>query len=143
MYEFIQRLHSGVAYLALLLLVIAIVNSRTYYEEFAPKDRKLALFALIFAHTQLLIGLILYFLSPLGYSNIANLGMGEVMKNPEFRQMVVEHPVINIIAVVLITIGWSKHKKSSTSQGKFKNILIFYALGLLLILSRIPWSTWM
>ena len=55
-----------------------------------------------------------------------------------------EHPLINIIAIVLITISyWSKHKKAVESSAKFKAIaLFFYGLGLILILSRIPWSLW-
>jgi hypothetical protein len=46
------------------------------------------------------------------------------------------------LAITLITIGWSKHKKATTSGAKFKCIAIFYGLGLLLILSRVPWSLW-
>ncbi len=145
MYTFIQKFHSGWAYLALLLLIIVVVNSFVGFsgkKEFKEKDRKIALFGLVFSHVQLLVGLFLYFISPLGYSNIGSLGMGEVMKNAALRLTVIEHPIINIIAIVLITIGWSKHKKATTSEGKFKSILIFYALGLLLILSRIPWNNW-
>jgi hypothetical protein len=48
----------------------------------------------------------------------------------------------NIIAIALITIGWSKHKKLMTSESKFKTFLFFYGLGLLLILSRI-WKIWL
>jgi hypothetical protein len=145
MYEFIQKFHSGWAYLALLLLVVAVVNAfigMASKKEFTSKDRKIALFGLIGTHTQLLIGLILYFVSPKGFSAIANSGMGEVMKNAALRLTVVEHPLINIIAITLITIGWSKHKKLMTSESKFKTFSIFYGLGLLLILSRIPWSMW-
>lgn len=145
MYNFIQKLHSGWAYLAILLLIFAIIYSLIGFsgkKEFTAKDRKIALLGLIGAHIQLLIGLILYFCSPLGYSNIAALGMGEVMKNPALRLTVVEHPLINIIAIILITIGWSKHKKAIMSAAKFKSVLIFYAMGVLLILSRIPWNNW-
>ncbi|MBP6182710.1 hypothetical protein [Flavobacterium sp.] len=145
MYEFIQKFHSGWAYLALLLLVVAVVNSfigMSSKKEFASKDRKIALFGLIGTHTQLLIGLILYFVSPNGFSAIGSLGMGEVMKNAALRLTIVEHPLINIIAITLITIGWSKHKKITDSVAKFKTFSIFYGLGLLLILSRIPWSMW-
>lgn len=146
MYEFIQKLHSIIAYVALLMLIVVVINAalcKIFKKEFTPKDRKIALFGLILAHTQLLIALVLYFVSPLGFPSIQNSGMGEVMKNPELRQMAVEHPIINIIAVILITIGWSRHKKASTPKAKFNNILIFYAIGLLLILSRIPWKSWM
>ncbi|MFV5687544.1 hypothetical protein ACM55M_02830 [Flavobacterium sp. ZT3R25] len=139
MYEFIQKFHSGWAYLALLLLVVAVVNSfigMSSKKEFTSKDRKIALFGLIGTHTQLLIGLILYFVSPLG---LASLGQ---MSDKALRLTSLEHPLINIIAITLITIGWSKHKKLTTSESKFKTFSIFYGLGLLLILSRIPWKMW-
>lgn len=140
MYEFIQKFHSGWAYLALLVLVIAVVNSvigLVSKKEFTAKDRKIAIFGLIGIHTQLLVGLILYFVSPLGF---ASLGQ---MSDKMLRLTSMEHPLINIIAITLITIGWSKHKKLTTSESKFKTFTIFYGLGLVLILSRIPWSMWL
>ena len=144
MYEFIQKFHSGWAYLALLLLVIAVVNSFAGMyskKEFTAKDRKIALLGLIGIHTQLLVGLILYFVSPNGLNMIKAVGMGGL--TTESRLLALEHPLLNVIAIVLITIGWSKHKKLATSESKFKTFSIFYGLGLVLILSRIPWSTWL
>src|SRR6218665_2386590 len=140
MYNFLQKFHSGWAYLALLLLLVAVVNAIigvTSKKEFTAKDRKIALFALIGTHTQLLIGLILYFVSPLGKAAFGQ------MSNAELRLTSLEHPLINLIAIILITIGWSTHKKAADSNTKFKKITIFYAIGLLLILSRIPWNNWM
>lgn len=145
MYTILQKFHSGWAYIALLVLVIAVINAiigMSSKKEFTAKDRKIALFGLIGAHVQLLIGLILYFVSPNGFLKITTSGMGEVMKDSFSRLTVVEHPLINIIAIALITIGWSKHKKLTTSESKFKTFSIFYGLGLVLILSRIPWSLW-
>lgn len=139
MYTFIQKFHSGWAYLALLLLIIAVVNAifgLVSKKEFTPKDRKIGLFGLIGIHIQLLVGMFLYFLSPIGFSSFGQ------MSNPELRLTSLEHPLINIIAIVLITIGWVKHKKTTTSESKFKAFSIFYGLGLLLILSRIPWKMW-
>ena len=139
MYEFIQKFHSGWAYLALLLLVVAVINSLIGMfskKEFTAKDRKIALFGLIGIHTQLLIGLILYFVSPLGFASFGQ------MSDKALRLTSLEHPLINIIGIALITIGWSKHKNLTTSESKFKTFSIFYGLGLLLILSRIPWSMW-
>jgi heme A synthase len=145
MYEIIQKLHSGWAYLAFLLLVIAVVNSFIGLfskKEFTEKDRKIGLFTLAAIHTQLLIGIIVYFVSPNGFSNMVNMGMGEVMKNADLRLTVVEHPLMNLIGISLITIGWMKHKKLTTSESKFKTFSIYYGLGLALILSRIPWGLW-
>lgn len=140
MYEFIQQAHSGWAYLVIVFLLIAVINAfigLSSKKEFTDKDRKLALFALIFTHIQFLFGIVLYFVSPLGK---AVLGQ---MKDPALRLTSLEHPLINVIAIILITIGWSKHKKLTTSNAKFKTFAIFYTLGLILILSRIPYKLWL
>ncbi|WP_348799235.1 hypothetical protein [Flavobacterium adhaerens] len=139
MYTILQKAHSGWAYIALLVLVIAVVNAIIGFsskKEFIAKDRKIALFGLIATHIQLLFGLILYFVSPLGLSSLGQ------MSDKALRLTSLEHPLINIIAITLITIGWSKHKKATSSEAKFKGFTIFYGLGLILILSRIPWSLW-
>lgn len=139
MYTILQKIHSVWAYIALLVLVIAVINAiigMSSKKEFTPKDRKIALFGLIGIHVQLLVGVILYFVSPLGLSSFGQ------MSDKALRLTSLEHPLINIIAIVLITIGWSKHKKLTTSESKFKTFSIFYGLGLVLVLSRIPWSLW-
>lgn len=139
MYEIIQKLHSGWAYLAVLTLVVAVVNSiigLSSKKKFTAKDRKIALFALAVIHTQLVIGFIVYFVSDLGFSQLGQ------MKDATLRLTSLEHPLINIIGIVLITIGWSKHKKITDSESKFKTLSIYYGLGLVLILSRIPWNLW-
>ncbi len=140
MYHFFQKTHSGWAYLLLLILIIAFTNAAIGYfskKEFTAKDKKIALFALIFTHIQLLIGLVVYFISPVG---LAVLGE---MKNADLRLTSLEHPLTNIIAIVLITIGWAKHKSKITSQEKFKTFFIFYGLGLFLLLLKIPWKMWL
>ncbi|CAZ95492.1 hypothetical protein Q4603_06875 [Zobellia galactanivorans] len=145
MYEIIQVVHSYLAYVVLGLLFFAVANAimglvgnKMFTME---KDLRLSLFTLILAHIQLLIGLILYFVSPSGLQAIQTLGMGGL--NAASRLLAVEHPFINIIAIVLITIGWSRHKKFVEGNKKFKSIAIFYGLGLVLILSRIPWGQWL
>ena len=128
----------------LFVLVAAIVNAfigRYMGKEFSVKDLRISLFGLIFSHIQLLIGLILYFVSP-WFDQWASIGIG-VMKDPQTRLYLVEHPITNIQAIVLITMGWSMHKRQFESSKKFLRIILFYSLGLLLLLSRIPWSTWL
>jgi hypothetical protein len=144
LYNILQKAHSGWAYLALLILVIVTINSLLGFvskKEFTPKDRKIALFGLIATHVQLLIGMFLYFSSPNGLDMIKSVGMGALTSAS--RLLALEHPLVNIIAIVLITMGWSKHKKATTSEAKFKTFAVFYGIGLLLILSRIPWSLWL
>ncbi len=143
MYSTVKMLHSYWAYLVLLMIVIATFNALIKHfgkKEYEAKDFRIALFALIVTHIQLLIGLVLYFTSPNGFNNVKANGMGGLDKAA--RLLAVEHPFVGILAVVFITIGYSKHKKKLTSAGKLKPLAIFYTIGLLLILSRIPWSSW-
>ena len=84
----------------------------------------------------------LYFVSP-RFSLFSESGMGEIMKNSVDRLYLIEHPLVNILAIVFITIGYSKHKKKRISKAKFNVISIYYIIALVLFLSRIPWSTWM
>ncbi|MFD2822715.1 hypothetical protein ACFS5M_03480 [Lacinutrix iliipiscaria] len=145
MYNVVKNLHSYWAYIVLIVLVIAVLNSifkRLTKKEYQAIDFRISLFALIVSHIQLLIGIVLYFVSP-RFSLFSNSGMGEIMKNAVDRLYLIEHPIINILAVVLITMGYSKHKKKLTSTPKFSTIAVFYTIALILFLSRIPWSAWM
>ncbi len=144
MYNTIQTLHSYWAYLVLLILILATINALIKFiskKEYHAKDFRISLFTLIVMHIQLLIGFVLFFASD--YLNlISEIGMGSIMKNSSLRSNIIEHPVTMILVVVLITIGYSKHKKKLTSTSKFKTIAIFYTLSLLLVLAKIPWNTW-
>lgn len=139
--DFIMKeIHSYWAYLVLLMLIFAVINAVigfTQKKQFKDKDLRIGLFTLIVAHIQLLLGLGWYFMSPAYQSMKAN-GIDE-----SNRLLAVEHPVIMILAITLITIGWSKHKKKTTDAAKFKTFTIFYGIALLLILSRIPWNNWL
>ncbi len=143
--EVVQFIHSYWAYLVLLVLVLATFNALFKFfgnKEFDAKDFRISLFALITMHIQLLIGIVLFFLKDY-FSTISEVGgMGEVMKNSALRNLIVEHPTSMIIAVALVTIGYSKHKKKLVSKPKFKMLAIFYTIALALILYMIPWNLW-
>lgn len=145
MYTTLQFIHSYWAYLVLFIVLLATINALAGLftnKEYLPKDFRISLFALIVTHIQLLIGLILYFISPLGLKSISNNGMAVVMKDATLRLYAVEHITVMLLAVIFITIGYSKHKKKLVSKPKFKTLSIFYTLALILMLSRIPWQQW-
>lgn len=140
----LKVIHSYWAYLVLLLLILSTANALIGLiskREYSAKDFRISLSTLITSHIQLLIGIILYFTNNY-VSQFSEIGMGEIMKNSALRSTLVEHPITMVIALVLITIGYSKHKKKLTSKPKFKILSIFYTIALVLILSKIPWSTW-
>lgn len=146
MYATLQILHSYWAYLVVLIVVLATANALIKYfakKEYAAKDFRISLFALIVTHIQLLIGLILIFFSPYFVWFSGTHEVGTIMKDTMLRLYNVEHPLTMILAVVFITMGYSKHKKKLTSTPKFKLLAIFYSLALIFILSRIPWANWL
>jgi hypothetical protein len=133
MNSILTHAHSGLRWIALILLLLAIVNAFTS-KTYEKKHRMINLFAMVSLHTQLLIGLIQYF----GTSTKVQFIEGW-MKNPLLRFYGMEHILLMIIAIVLVTIGHSKSKKGATPEEKFKPIKLWYVIGLLLILAAIPW----
>lgn len=134
MYQGLLHAHSGLRWLALLLLLAAIVVSFQKWQgnsAYTEGDRKLYLFTLISVHTQLVIGLILFFISPK-----VDFGM---MSDKLYRFYTAEHTVGMLIAITLITIGYSRQKRAKSPTTKHRTAFTFYALGLLLILLSIPW----
>jgi membrane protein DedA with SNARE-associated domain len=124
--------HSGLRWIALVLLLLAIYNAFTA-KEYEKKHRLVNMFAMISLHTQLLIGLVLYFTS-----DKVQFIEGW-MKSPLLRFYGMEHLAGMLIAIVLVTIGHSKSKKATESSDKFKAIKLWYVLALILILAFIPW----
>ena len=144
MYIGLKHLHSFLPYLLLTVLLFAFVKSVIAYRGKHPHTeghRKNGLILLILAHIQFLIGGILYFVSPMSTSGLNDLGAA--MKDSTLRLYTLEHPLMMILAIVLITMAYSKSKKDISSHLKHKIKSIYFGLALVLILSRIPWSAWL
>ena len=138
----IVSLHSYIAFLALSVVLLAFVNALNGFltgREFQQKrDRSLSLAGVAFFHLQFLIGLVVYFVSAKGFYALSEVGIGNL--SSEARLLALEHPTTNLIAVALVTIGWSRHKRALESKAKFKSIALFYGIGLILILSSVSFS---
>lgn len=136
MYSTLFGLHSGLRYIVLLLLAVALLLALIGLfgkKPYSETNRKVNLFAMIFTHTQFLVGLILYFFSPLvNYSNMA-----EAMKDTTTRYWTVEHSVMMLFSIVLITIGHSRSKKAKDAVNKHRSIALYYGLAVLVILVAI------
>lgn len=133
MYNILKHSHSGLRWVVLALLLAAIF---TAYKKMSAKDtdsvKQPFLFNLIAVHIQTVIGLILYFISP-------KVQFVEgMMKAAELRFYGVEHISMMLIAAVLVTIGYSKGKKQEAPK-KYKTLLIFNIIALIIILAAIPW----
>ncbi len=136
MYQLLVHTHSGLRWVVLITLLVAIINSfgkTGGSHPFTNKDKRLALMALVFTHLQLVIGIYLYFISPLVVFS------AESMSNGVLRFFLVEHIALMLVAVILITIGFSKAKREVNEGKKFRKVLVYYLIGLILILIGIPW----
>lgn len=142
MYSILLNLHSYLRWVVLLLGLMAIVKGlrgASSQAAFTESDRKSGLFYMISLHTQLLIGLLLYFVfSPI--TQAAFQDFGAAMKDPALRLIAVEHISVNILAVILATVANAKNKKSISDAQKHKNAWLLYGVSLVLVLSRIPWD---
>lgn len=143
MYDILQRIHSLTPYLFLVLMVIVLVLAINGVNKgnYSIVQRSLGLIAMILTHLQLVFGLLLLFFGDYARSAFAQ-GMSMVMKDPEIRLRLVEHPLTMLISVALITIGYSRSKRADSPKAKSRNILIFYGIGLVLIISRLPYAAW-
>jgi hypothetical protein len=105
---------------------------------FSKSDNTAGAILLGTTHSQLLLGLILFFMSPTVQHAMGD--MGATMKDPAMRKILVEHPLTMIIAVLVIQMGRIKVKKAYSDADKHKRSLIYFGLGLVLVLSMIPWN---
>ncbi len=134
LYEIFRYLHSGFRFIVMLLLIVAALRALIGWlgnQTYSQGTRKLNLFAMISAHTQLLIGLVLYFVSP-----FVQFG-SNTMKEASTRYWTVEHLVMMLFAIVLITIGHSRSKKATIPAAKHRAIAIFYLLAVIVIIGAI------
>lgn len=137
LYQILQHFHSGWAYLTVLmgLLFVVLVS----YFAFSDRERtvgitKLGFFTTLTFHIQLLVGIVLYFVSP--YAKWTEHTMSDATN----RFYAMEHPLMMFAAVVLITVANAKLKKGEKVS---KSSAIFGILAFVVLLSRIPWDAWL
>jgi hypothetical protein len=135
-YSIVQHAHSGLRWLVLVALLLAIGQAWSSWrsgQDYPGKTRP-ALLGLVFTHIQLLLGLVLY----LGLSPYVRFE-GEIMGDTLLRFYTVEHFVGMIIAIAAITVGYVRAKRKAGSPRGYRTIFWYYLIGLVLIIASIPW----
>ena len=130
-------IHSLVRWLILLFGIWAVIRAFigvSGKSAYGASDAKAGLFFMIFLDIQMLLGIILLFVSP-----YVSFDMGTTMKTPGLRFFTVEHTIMAIIAIALVHIGRGKIKKLTDDAKKHRTALIFFGLALIVILALIPW----
>ena len=135
-YSMLVHIHSGLRWLVLIFIIIAIINAAVKLSQKSVTNIKDCIFnrlALIIMHLQLVVGLVLYFISPKVIFEAAS------MKDSMLRFFLVEHIGLMIIALILITVGYVKSDRAADTMKKNKLIVVYYSIVLVLILAAIPW----
>jgi hypothetical protein len=120
-YSIFVHIHSGLRWLVLIFIIIAIINAAVKLSRKSVTNIKDCVFnrlALIVMHLQLVIGLVLYFISPKVIFDAAS------MKDSLLRFFLVEHIGLMIIAVILITVGYVKSGRAVDKKKKYKLVVI-------------------
>lgn len=141
MYSTLLALHSSIRWLVLASLLVAIFRAYRGWlskREFTGLDNSVRHWTATIAHIQLTLGLILYFISPIVDYFLHNFW--DAIHQREIRFFGMEHSSMMITAVVVITIGSAKAKRKPTDAEKFRTMAIWFAIGLFIILTSIPWS---
>lgn len=136
MYNALQHAHSGLRWIVLILLILSVVEIFIKWrrgKEFVSNDKLRSLATMVFMHIQLVLGFVLYFISPKVQF------AGAAMKDEIMRFFLVEHPVMMIFAIFIVTVGYIRHKRHEVSAKKFKTIFWYYLIALIFVLAGIPW----
>ncbi|CVK15435.1 hypothetical protein Ga0061079_101253 [Apibacter mensalis] len=138
MYILFKNIHHYVGMITLVFVLLLTVVSFIYYLQERPisgQAKKISLLALIFTHTQIVLGIILFFSSPIFQST----SMKDIMGIAAVRRNYIEHPFSMVMVGALITIINAKIKKVPKITVW---MLLMSAVSLALVLGMIPRSFW-
>ena len=141
MYLTLLTIHSWLRWALLAVILFLLVRSLMGWlskDKYTKMDNLAGVLSIAFAHSQLVLGFILYFISPNAYGAIQRDGMGATMKNAATRVWAVEHIAMMIVAVACIQIGRSLSKKQALDFQKHQKMFIFITIAIALIALGIP-----
>ena len=136
MYSALLFVHSWLRWGVLALIVVSLVRS-IRGGAWTDGHSKLRLATVASFDTQVLLGIILWVVSPMTPKSGA--AMGAYMKVSALRFFTVEHPFAMIIALAALHIGSVKSKKADDDRGRHKAWAVAAGLSLFFVLAGIPW----
>ncbi len=140
MYAILLGVHSATRYFVVVSLVIAILMATYGYTQkkaFSESYNSIRHWTATIAHIQLIVGMLLYFKSPIVLHFMKNTG--EALKSVECLFFGLYHAVAMFVAIVLITIGSALTKRKKVDREKFKTMLVWFTIALIILFLAIPW----
>lgn len=133
MYTGVLDLHNLIRWAVVLLGVIAIVVALGG-KRWTPQQNSLGRWFSIVFDVQVLLGIILIFLSPIARSAFSDFGAA--MRDSTLRFFALEHPLLMVIAAVLVHVGVSRGRKTDSPR----TAAVFYILAAAVVAYAIPWD---
>lgn len=127
-------------WLVLISLVYAVYRAYTGYRSNAPftkTDDAVRHWTATIAHIQLLIGILVYTQSPIIKYFWRNFGEAIHQSDPTFFGLI--HIFLMVTAIVILTIGSALAKRRHTDNEKFRTMLVWFLIALIIIFIAIPW----
>ena len=140
MYQTLTFLHSTFRWLVLLSLTYSILRAYKGYfsdKEFSKTDNSIRHWTATIANIQLVLGITLYFQSPIIKYFWNNFNEAKASFDLLFFGLI--HIFLMLFSIILITVGSSISKRKATDKEKFKTILIYFVIALIIIFIAIPW----
>jgi hypothetical protein len=140
MYSSLLFSHSMLRWLVLGGLLYSIWIAYTGYRSnrsFTRSDNAVRHWTATLAHIQLTIGFVLYFISPVVDYFLHHTK--EAIGHTELTFFGIIHSSLMLIAVIVLTIGSALAKRRTVDREKFKTMLLWFSIALLLIFIAIPW----
>ena len=139
-YLFLKDAHSLLRWIVIIACLWALARAWSGFfgrAEWSKKDQTAGLIFTSVLNLQLLLGLVLYAISPITRSALENFA--GAMKDSVLRFYAVEHLAGMLLAVVIAQIGYSISKRAATDRGRFLRAAVLYSIAGLIILASIPW----
>lgn len=141
MYSTLLSLHSIVRWLLLVLLLYSIYSAFIGYtrnKNFSKTDNAFRHWTATIAHIQLMIGIILYTQSPIVKYFWTDTRIA--LQNLDLTFYGLIHIVLMVTVIVVLTIGSALAKRKPTDKEKFKTMLVWFSIALIIIFIAIPWT---
>lgn len=133
-------IHSLLRWLVLLSLLYAIYRAYRGFSErrsFSASDNSARHWTATIAHLQLMAGMVLYFQSPVTSYFWRNFK--EAIRQTQSTFFGLVHGSLMLTAILVITIGSALAKRRQDDREKFRTMLIWFGIALLIIFLAIPW----
>lgn len=140
MYPILLTLHSLFRWFVLISLCYAILRVYRGYStksDFSFIDNKVRHWTATIAHIQLTLGVLVYINSPIIKFYFSNFKTSFFDWDQTFFGIF--HFILMLIAIICITIGSAKAKRKKVDMKKYKTMLIWFSIALIIIFIAIPW----